>query len=625
MCGIAGFLAENPDPALLQSMCDQLRHRGPDDCGYWTGGQVALGHRRLSIIDIAGGRQPLSNEDGAVWITFNGEIYNYLELRRRLLAAGHTFKTQCDTEVLVHLYEDVGEQLPEHLRGMFAFAIWDARRSELFLARDRFGEKPLYYSTDIPGFKFCFASELKALAVVPGFDQRIDFSALADYLALSYVPDPKSINAGVHKLPPGHTLTVSSRGIRLRRYWQPPFSEAKQSGFQQAADELRTLAQDAVRGQTMSAVPLGVLLSGGVDSSAVVGILSKQISDPVRTFSIGFTEETHNELPYARMVAERSRTRHHERTLSAAIEEVLPALTWHFDEPFADSSAIPALYVARIAREQVTVALTGDGADEVFAGYRKYFNGMLESRLRSFLPRGLRSRAWRHYPEYERDRPWLRARAFAANAACAPADALFNAVSAFRDSNLEAVLAPEIRARIKGYNPRQIYREKCALVQHLHPLDQMQWVDMTTSLPGDMLVKMDRAAMAHSLENRSPWLDHRLAELAGSLPTNFKLHGLERKYIWKAAVSQFVPEAILERRKMGFQAPLAKWFRTSLRPVFQEAVLAPGGSEYFDPGVVGRMWNEHQSGAYDHGRKLWTLLVFILWTRQWLRDRPVSP
>jgi asparagine synthase (glutamine-hydrolysing) len=623
MCGIAGYLTDTgvaiSGERLLETMCDQLRHRGPDDFGYWTDAEAGLGHRRLSIIDVAGGKQPLCNEDGTVWVTCNGEIYNYRDLRRQLIDSGHSFRTHSDTEVLVHLYEEVGERLPELLRGMFAFAIWDSRHRDLFLARDRFGEKPLYYSASIPGFQCCFASEIKALTVLLGFDARVDVTAFADYLALSYVPDPKSIFTSVRKLPPGHSLVVSQGKSRLRRYWEPPFAETRQANFPRAVTGLRELAEEAVREQSMSEVPLGAFLSGGVDSTAVTGILAEQLGDAVRTFSIGFTEESHDELRYARLAAARHRTQHREQVLSSSIAEILPLLAWHYDEPFADSSAIPALYLARLARAHVTVALSGDGADEVFAGYRQYSSCAWEERIRRLLPKGIR--AGSYFPSTPPRRFGARLQALLANALSSPADAHFNAMSAFRDASLHAILSPGIRAKLYDYDPRTLYRDKFAAVRHLPPQEQMQWLEMTTSLPGDMLVKMDRATMAFSLESRAPWLDHRIAEFAGSLPFGFKVRGSRRKVVLKSAVANVLPEEIVHRPKMGFSVPLAKWLRSGLQPAFEEFVLTPSAAEYFDPDEVRRLWQEHQAGRYDHGRKLWTVLVFMMWTRQWLRQR----
>ena len=628
MCGIAGFLADRPDPAILELMCQQLRHRGPDGQGSWVAGGVALGHRRLSIIDVAGGAQPLGNETGSLQIVFNGEIYNYRELRQRLIEKGHRFATRSDTEVIVHLYEEAGEQTPEFLQGMFAFAIWDVERKHLFLARDRLGEKPLYYSSAIPHLQFCFASELKALAVLPGFQKSLNVTALADYLALSYVPDPKSIYAGVNRLSPGCSLTVTRSGTRLRRYWQCSFPETKRRDFDEAVDELRELARGAVRGQLMSEVPIGAFLSGGLDSSSIAGLAAASLSEPVRTFSIGFSSDRFDELPFARMAAARHHTDHRERIVTSSIEEMLPVLVRQYDEPFADSSAIPMLYLAKLTRESVSVALSGDGADEVFAGYRHHLRGVTEERIRGLLPGPaggfLLGAASRCCPDFQSFPGGIRPKAFLENLATNPADAYFNAVAAFRDEGLAKILAPEIRAQLRDYSPREQFHEKFRARTGLPVLEQMQAVDMETYLPGDILVKVDRATMAWSLESRAPWLDHRIVEFAGSLPPEFKLRGRNRKRILRAAMSPYLPNAIVNRRKHGFEVPLAEWLRSGLRTIFEGAVFDFGGERLLDLNAVRQLWGEHQSQSRNHGRKLWTIFILAMWSRHWLDGQSVQ-
>ncbi|HUQ93584.1 MAG TPA: asparagine synthase (glutamine-hydrolyzing) [Bryobacteraceae bacterium] len=620
MCGIAGFLTSHPDPLILTRMCDRIAHRGPDDFGIYRDHFAALGHRRLSIIDLRGGKQPLSNEDGSLMVTFNGEIYNYRELRSDLIQRGHRFRTESDTEVLVHLYEDVGERLPEFLRGMFAFAIWDLRRRELFLARDRFGEKPLYYSSSIPGMRFCFASELKALTVLDSFQPKLDPTSLADYLALGYVPDPKSIYQGVAKLLPAHSLLVSESGEKLRRYWEPDFTVPKQRDFSAAVEQLRSLAGDAVAGQLVSEVPLGAFLSGGVDSSAVVAHMAQRSSHQVKTFSIGFTNEEFDETRYARMVAERYSTDHRERIVTPDIEEILPTLVEHYDEPFADSSAVPMLYLARMTREHVTVALSGDGADEVFGGYRRYYWGVAEERIRARFPQWFRQSVFafggRHYPKFDYLPQVFRAKTLLSNLAREIGDAYFTSVSGFRDESLQEVLSPDLRKELNGYSPRRDFVARFEKVKHLAPLEQMQAVDFETYLPGDILVKVDRATMAYSLESRAPWLDHRIAEFACSLPPEWKLRGNVGKYIFKEAVRPDLPDTVLDRRKMGFSVPLAQWFRGPLKPAFEASVLRPDMKNCVNIPALKRLWREHQSGRSDHSRKLWTTLKFGMWDAQ---------
>ena len=559
MCGIAGYLSARPDRATVELMCNQLRHRGPDGSGVWLGNGVALGRQRLSIIDVTGGAQPLSNEDGTVWVTFNGEIYNYREWKEQLLRNGHRFATHTDTEVLVHLYEEYGERIPEYLRGMFAFAIWDIRRETLFLARDRLGEKPLYYSSSVPGMTFCFASELKALAVLRGFDKRVDREALTDFLALSYVPDPKSIYGCARKLPPGHSLTISSNGhARLSRYWQPQFHTSKHENFDDAAEELRALAQDAVRSQRMSDVPLGAFLSGGVDSSSVVGIMAEASPEPVKTYSIGFSDKQYDERAYARAVASRHKTQHVERVLTPWMREMLPQLARYYDEPFADSSAIPMLYLARLAREGVKVALSGDGADEVFGGYTKYFKCVFEQRVRAVVSERIRrpvfSAAARYYPAFASLPRIFQSRMLLENLAQDTPAAYFHTMSTF-GAEAPLFLNPDLRAEVAGYVPGDLFRDKFRAVQHLAPLEQLQYVDMETYLPGDILVKVDRATMAYSLESRAPWLDHRLIEFAGALPPSFKLSLNRGKLILKSAMTPYLPRQVIHRAKMGFGVP----------------------------------------------------------------------
>jgi asparagine synthase (glutamine-hydrolysing) len=598
-------------------MCDRLRHRGPDGEGYYCASGVALGHRRLSIIDVNGGSQPMGNEDGSIQVVFNGEIYNFLELRRDLVEKGHRFLTRSDTEVLVHLYEEVGERLPEYLNGMFAFAIWDSRRKELFLARDRFGKKPLYYANAVAGTRFCFASELKALTMIPGFRADVNPRSVADFLALSYVPDPDTIYKDVFKLPPAHTLTVTESGLRLRRYWQPSFDVDPNRNFDEAVEEIRALAADAVERRMISDVPLGAFLSGGVDSSAVVAFMAQRAPERVKTFSIGFTNRQFDELHYARLVADRYRTDHHEKAVSLSIHEMLDTLVEQFDEPFGDSSAIPTLYLARMTRQYVTVALSGDGADELFAGYRRYFYGVLEARVRQRFPAWFRRSVFqfggRYYPKFDYLPRMFRAKTLLGNLARETGDAYFTSMTAFRDEDLTAVLGPDLSRELASYSLRASYRERFEAVRHLPPLQQMQAVDLQTYLPGDILVKADRATMAYSLESRSPWLDYRLGELAGRLPSAFMLHGRSGKHIFKQAVGPFVPDDIITRSKMGFSVPLAEWFRNTLKPVFQEHVLRNGMEQYIKLAEARRLWMEHQTGIHDHSRKMWNLLMLGCW------------
>ncbi len=618
MCGIAGFIAarhERVDRSWLRLMCDRLSHRGPDAYGEFFDDRVALGHRRLSIIDVAGGAQPLGNEDGSIQITFNGEIYNFVELRQDLEKKGHVFATRCDTEVIVHLYEEVGERVPEYLNGMFAFAIWDRRQRKLLLCRDRFGKKPLYYSERIPGFRFCFASELKSLTVLPAFDRPVDRQSVADFLAFSYVPDPRSIYEDVHRVPPAHSLVVTESGVRIQRYWTPPFGGECEYPHADAIEALRAQMADAVRCRMISDVPLGAFLSGGVDSSSVVALMA-QTGARVNTFSIGFTEKNFDELPFARLVVERYGTEHREEVVSLSIGDVLGKLIETFDEPFGDSSAVPMLYLSRMTRKHVTVALSGDGADELFGGYRRYIHGVFEERLRRCFPAWFRDPVFRvagqYYPKLDYMPQVFRAKTLLGNLARTLSDAYFTSMTAFRDEALERILSPGLLGG-EAYSPRDYFRKLFHDVRELTPLEQMQAVDLQTYLPGDILVKADRATMAYSLESRSPLLDYRLGEIACKLPSALKVRFGTGKHILKQAVRPYVPAEVIDRRKMGFQVPLARWFRTSLKSLYQQTVLRDEMESYIRTSEARRLFSEHQSGRHDHSRKLWNLLMLALW------------
>jgi asparagine synthase (glutamine-hydrolysing) len=629
MCGIAGYLLQEGAAApqgLLERMCDRLVHRGPDGSGYFRDGCIGLGHRRLAIIDLSTGDQPMGNEDGSLQVVFNGEIYNYRELREELVKKGHRFRTKSDTEVLVHLYEEEGERMPERLNGMFAFAIWDAGRQELYLARDRFGKKPLYYTTAVPGMRLAFGSELKALTVLAGFDSRVNPRALADYLSFGYVPEAASIYAAVSKLPPAHSLLVSRAGERLRRYWAPRFEPREGLKLDEAIEEIRALAADSVKRRMISDVPLGAFLSGGVDSSAVVAFMAgrsraaterERVRERVRTFSIGFTTKEYDELDFARMVAERYSTAHYEEVVTPSIHDVLDVLVKHFDEPFSDNSAIPMLYLSRMTRQHVTVALCGDGADELFGGYRRYAWGLAEERLRRRFPGWFRQTAiklaGRLYPKFDYLPQVFRARSLLINLSQELGDAYYNSMTIFRDPDLAALLSPDVRGALGGYSTRESYLARFEKVSHLPPLEQMQAVDLETWLPGDILVKADRATMAYSLESRSPWLDYRLGELAGKLPPELKIRGLVGKWVFKRALEPLVPEPVITRRKMGFSVPMAEWLRTSLKETFETTVLSGEAARYLNLAEARRLWGEHQSGFSNHERKLWTLLALALW------------
>lgn len=624
MCGIAGFITDG-QPAefpLIKRMCDRLEHRGPDAFGHFLEGPLALGHRRLSIIDVGGGSQPIGNEDDSLQVVFNGEIYNYRELRADLEAKGHRFRTSSDTEVLVHLYEEVGTRLPEHLNGMFAFALWDRRRRELFLARDRYGKKPLYYSlAGQPGMALAFASELKALAALPGFRAGVNPESVAQFLSFGYVTHPRTIFGSVEQLPPAHSLLWSApQGARLTRYWQPTFTPDLSLGYFHARRDLAALAEESVRCRMISDVPLGGFLSGGVDSSAVVAMMARQQAQ-VRTFSIGFTNEDFDEVRYARAVAGRYRTEHHEEIVSPAVLQTLQVLVRHFDEPFADPSALPTLSLARMTRQHVTVALSGDGADELLGGYRRYKMALNEERVRNVLPGWFRGSVVRPlaslYPALEWAPRYLRAKATLSGIAQDLGQGYFHSMSAFSFGGLfETALSGDLKSQLNGYSPRAEYLERFARLAHLPPLQRLQAIDVETYLPACILVKVDRATMAYSLESRSPWLDYRLGDLAGRLPAEYKLHQGSGKHIFKDAMAPHLPAEILARRKMGFGVPMREWLRTSLKGLFESMVLRPGMAKYIDPATTRRLWAEHQSGRRDWRRELWHILMLACWDDQ---------
>jgi len=619
MCGIAGYVASAPAVArsVLEEMTNRLAHRGPDASGYFHGDGIALGHRRLSIIDLAGGDQPLGNEDGAIQVIFNGEIYNYRELREELIAKGHHFATHSDTEVLVHLYEEEGEQLPERLNGMFAFAIWDGRRRELFLARDRFGKKPLYYSTEVPGFPICFASELKALLVVPGLDRAVNPRSVANFLRFSYVPDPDTIFRRVNKLAPGHSLLFGRGGARLRRYWRNSFQAGDLPENESVHEQFRRLSLDSVQRRMISDVPLGGFLSGGVDSASVLALMSQCATGPVKSFSIGFSNKRFDELDYARLAARQFGTEHHEHVVTPSIGEMLQVHVEHYDEPFADSSAIATLYLARMTRRHVTVALSGDGADEVFGGYRRYRFALAEERLRRRLPgwfrRAVIGPAAALYPKFDYLPRVFRAKATLAALSQDLGHSYFDAMTGFRWGLFDGVLSPDLRRSLHNYSPREWFLDKFAAHAELPPLQQLQAVDYETYLPGDILVKVDRATMAYSLEARCPWLDYRLAEFSGRLdPSLLIRHGVG-KFILKNLARTLIPREIIDRPKMGFGVPMAEWMRTSLTPVFERLVFRREMEEFLNLGAVRKIWSVHRSARRDHSRELWAILTLACW------------
>lgn len=618
-------------------MTEVLRHRGPDDAGSYSSALeshtaygvvpgVAFGHRRLSIIDVEGGHQPLSNEDGTVWIVFNGEIYNHRQLRNRLEGAGHRFRTRSDTEVIVHLYEDEGLGFLEHLNGMFALAIWDAAQRRLVIARDRLGKKPLCYRHE-PN-RLLFASELKSLLEVPGIERQIDPQALDDYLTLQYVPHPRTIIRGFSKLPPAHYGVFADGRFSTHCYWNPDFDREVDRPLADYVDELRQLLTSAVRLRLESDVPLGAFLSGGVDSSLIVGLMQRLVDGPVKTFSIGFAIPEFDESSFARQVAARLGTDHHEFRVEPRGIEVLEKLAWHYDEPFADSSAIPTYYVSKLSREHVTVALTGDGGDELFAGYLRYRAVRLAARF-DRLPRWTRAmldnRLVHRLSGRRRQRSLLRRLGrFSEALAYNPQRRYLEWVSMFNEARRVELYSDAFLARLPEADPYEFLGRAFARVPNRDPVTAASLVDLVTYLPCDLMTKVDIASMANSLECRAPFLDYRVVELAARMPLAYKLHRGRGKRILREAFGELLPPEVTHRPKMGFGVPLAQWFRDELKDYARQVLLDSRAvsRDYFRPGAVEQMLDEHQKGAFDHGYRLWGLLFFEVWHRTWLDGRP---
>jgi len=622
MCGIAGLFdvrgRSTIDRSLLQRMTDRLRHRGPDGSGYHVAPGIGLGHRRLAIIDLSGGDQPIYNEDGTVAIVFNGEIYNYRDLTRDLEARGHRFRTRSDTEAIVHAWEEWGEACVERFRGMFAFALWDADRETLFLARDRVGKKPLYYAL-LADRWLVFGSELKALLVHPDLRRDIDPEAVEDFFAYGYVPDPKSIYRGVRKLPPGSSLCIR-RGEAVpapRQYWDLRFSDELAAEPDALAGDLIGHLREAVDMRRIADVPLGAFLSGGVDSSGVVAMLAGLSDRPVNSFSIAFGHPRYDESAYAQTIAERYSTHHAVRRVDGEDPSLVDQLAEVYDEPFGDSSAMPTLQVSRAAREHVTVALSGDGGDEAFAGYRRYPWHRREEELRGLLPGGMRRALFgtlgKVYPKLGWAPRALRFKNTFQELALDSVPGYFRNVSPCAGPDRHALYSLAFRRDLAGYDAASVLERHFRAADTDEPLFQAQYADFKTWLPGRMLVKVDRASMAASLEVRSPFLDHGLLEWASRLPAAAKLRGGTGKYLLKRALEPYVPADILYRPKMGFSVPLERWFRDGplagrIRRTVTDAPLGDCG--LFDTAALARLVDQHQSGLYDHGPVLWNILMF---------------
>ena len=621
MCGIAGIIRWDGRPGVeqdIRAMCRMMVHRGPDEEGIYVADGVALGMRRLSIIDLAGGQQPVFNEDGSVCIVFNGEIYNYQELRRQLERAGHTFRTASDTETIVHLYEDHGPRCVDYLRGMFAFAVWDIRRRRLLLARDRLGIKPLYYAEVDDGI--AFASELKPILQLPEVDRSVSYQALSHLFTFLATPESQSIINGVRKLEPAR-LAVADRGrsLRIERYWDVDFEPDERSTEGELIEQLRAVLADAVAVHEISDVPVGAFLSGGIDSSAVIATMAARSTDKIKTFSIGFVEDGFDELAHAREVAHAFDTDHHELVLKPDVVAIVEDLAWYLDEPFGDTSAIPTYMVSKLAAEHVKVVLTGDGGDELFAGYDKY---LVERRERAYdkVPaaiRGMAGAVGDAMPEGMRGRRFLR------HLALEGPKRYLDASTLFHTDEMQQLFKSDAFEQMSRHDPwtdRLSYLRECK-----DWMSAAQYCDLNTYLPLDILTKVDRMTMAHSIEARPPLLDHRLVEFAAKVPARFRLRETTTKYLLKQAMRGILPDSIIDRPKHGFAVPLARWFRGELAGFARDMLLSDRCRHrgFFDIGYIERLLRLNQRGR-DLDLHLWTILSFELWCRRFLDASTVS-
>lgn len=626
MCGITGIFdtrgKRDIDRAVLHRMNESQFHRGPDEGGLHLEPGIGLGHRRLAIIDLATGQQPLYNEDNSVCIVFNGEIYNYQELIPELQALGHIFHTRSDTEVVVHAWEAWGERCVDRFRGMFAFALWDRNRETLFLARDRLGVKPLFYALLDDG-TFLFGSELKSLLAHGGLKRDIDPCAVEEYFALGYVAEPRAIFRQAKKLPPASALLLR-RGQPVgkpRPYWDVRFSLDSPLGDDEARTELRHRLEESIKLRMISEVPLGAFLSGGVDSSAVVAVMAGLSTSPVNTCSIGFSDPAFNESEFAQMVADRYRTNHHLDMVESDDFDLIDTLARLYDEPYADSSAIPTYRVCQLARQHVTVALSGDGGDENLGGYRRYRLHLMEEKMRSALPLGFRRPVFgalgRLYPKADWAPRVFRAKTTFEGMARDSVEAYFHSVSILRTPMRQRLFSPQFKATLGGYDAFQVFANHAARAETDDPLALIQYLDLKTYLIGDINTKVDRASMAHSLEVREPLMDHKLIEWLATLPSTLKIRGNEGKYLLKKTMEPLLPSEVLYRPKMGFSVPLARWFRGPLKTRVQEAIL---GSRLADTGWFNRRYLEelvrdHNNGSRDYSASIWTILMFEAFLR----------
>ena len=628
MCGIAGVLYNDParpvDTAVLKAMGDAIAHRGPDGEGFFHAPGIGLVHRRLSIIDLEGGSQPMGNEDGSIQVVFNGEIYNHQHLRGGLEVRGHRFRTRSDTEVLVHLYEEEQERLVTRLRGMFAFAIWDRPRRRLMLARDRVGLKPLYVYRDAE--KLIFGSELKAILAHPGVDRGIDPMAVEDYLAFGMIPHSRSIFRKVRKLPPAHVMTARAGELDCtpRRWWQFAIKTDHKRSLDEWHEALEAKITETVRAHRIADVPVGAFLSGGLDSSVMVATQAQVSDTPVATFSIGFHEAAFSELPYARQVAKAYETKHTEKIITPEAVGVLDDVVHYYDEPFADSSAIPTFWVSRLARQDVKVVISGDGGDEAFGGYTRYAHDLNEAWLRRRMPRWIRrgvlQRVARRWPKADWLPRFLRAKTMLTNLSLDADAAYANTVSLCRLPMRRQLLSGDLLAELDGYRPEQTIRDFFTTAPPDDPLAAMITADVNVLLPDDFLTKVDRASMSCGLEVRPPLVDHELLELAAQIPSQYKIRGRQTKWLFKEIYQDRLPGGLAWRAKQGFEIPVDRWLRGPLREMFQSAVLNPNAPvcSLIDQATARQLYEAHRSRMGRHGNVLWALLVLASWAERYM-------
>lgn len=629
MCGICGIFEFNGmgvDRRVLKKMSDVVRHRGPDDEGFFFDGNVGLGHRRLSIIDLKTGKQPIHNEDESIWIVYNGEIYNYLELKKQLEKKSHRFYTQTDTEVILHLYEDFGDFCVKKLRGMFAFAIWDGNKRKLLLARDRLGIKPLYYACND---NLIFGSEIKSILQFPEIKRKVNLKALYYYLRFFYTPTPETLLVGIKKLPPGHILSCDKNGkISIKEYWNLKFFEKPNYSMNYYANCLYDLLRESVQMRLVSDVPLGAFLSGGLDSSFVVGLMSELMDKPVKTFSVGFEEEEiYSELKYARIASDHFGTDHHEHVVSAVdIVEQLPLLIWYLDEPISDLSIVPFYFISKLAKKHVTVALSGEGSDELFAGYNAYsvFTkhlrlGKYYQKIPKFLRKKVVSNLFEKLPEHTKGRSF-----FLKNEYTSLKKLYFGPNTDFAyEKWIEKLYSEKFKKIIDGFDYYEVYGPHYRKAGNCDNLSKMLYGDIKVWLPGDLLMRADKTTMANSVETRVPFLDHKFVEFSATIPPNLKLNGNITKYILKKAASRLLPKEIIEREKMGFFAPVAPetyWFKGELKELTSQILFESKTQKrgYFDQNYIPELFRQHEKGNRDNSYRIWTLLNLEIWHRVYI-------